>query len=151
MNQRVAELIFKVADKIGAEVKAYQSGQSLETISLIITLPNGRKQEVLASEITGNEYVRFVSVVRIYTNSQDLKTNLNFEKILRINYGSTEGSYAIFDFPSSDRNTPSPALVFVSNQYIKTADFEEIEDKILTTAQFADELEKILGGGVDNF
>jgi len=34
------------------EVKTYQSGQGLETLSLIITLPNGRKQQVITAEVS---------------------------------------------------------------------------------------------------
>jgi len=151
MNQRVKELIFKVANKLGSDVKTYQSDQGLETLSLMISFPNGRNQGVLALEVAGNEYVRFVSIVKFYANSQDLKTNLNLEKVLRANFQITEGAYGIIDLPSPYGNSNAPALVFVANQNIKTADLEEIENKIISTTKFADQLEGILGGGVDNF
>jgi hypothetical protein len=51
MNQRVKELIFKVANKLGSDVKTYQSDQGLETLSLMISFPNGRKEEVLVTEV----------------------------------------------------------------------------------------------------
>jgi len=86
----VKELIFKVANKLGSDVKTYQSDQGLETLSLMISFPNGRKQEVLALEVAGNEYVRFVSIVIFYANSQELKANLNLEKVLRANFQITE-------------------------------------------------------------
>ena len=147
MDQRVKELMSKVADEIGSEVKTCQSG-----LVLMISLPNERKQEVFFTEVAGGEYLKFLSVVKFYADSQEFKTKINLlETVLRANVKVTEGAYGIVDLPSPYGNGDAPALVFVSNQHIKTADLEEIENKIASAAKYADELEKITSGGLDSF
>jgi len=88
--------------------------------------------------------LRFISIARTYPTLQDLATNVNLVELSMDNYNISEGCFAITNFSP-------PAIAFVSNQLIKTADLEEIENKIISTAKFADEMEKIVGGRADNW
>jgi len=150
MNTETMAKITVVALRFGPlQPRVYDLGQGEVVLSLNVPLPNSRHQEVMIFESNG--YLIFVSQIKSYSNMESLQAELNLEAILRANYKIREGSFAITDIPAQVGGVEQPTLVFIASQNAKTADLEEIENKIASAAKHADELEKITSGGLDSF
>ena len=70
-----------------------------------------------------------------------LSRRINLEAILRRNLSFDVGSISVEDRQTRKTNLRAPHLVFRASHLVATADYPEIEELIVKTAEYADEIE----------
>ncbi|HOC52979.1 MAG TPA: hypothetical protein PLW61_01255 [Caldisericia bacterium] len=135
MNENLKNLIFEACKNLNAEL-VYENKENFGYVFLV-PCDEGRKQNVIITR--SEDYLKIATPIARYQY-------VNPVAVLEYNFLIQEGSLGVADFDFNDGLGNTSSLFFVTTQLIKTADLEEIQNKIKTTAIEGDRVEKTLIG-----
>lgn len=139
MDDRLAAIMSRIRREFGRHCQ-----QDADNTWRVEVLTSGGRSQVVSLYVRNNapskhDWLRLVAFSPIGLVS----SHVNFEKVLRRNADLDVGAIAIEDISSQD-NIRLPFLIFRATHLIETADYPEVWELIIKTAEYADELEQTL-------
>lgn len=138
----MADSVEDIISRLRAKYRGRQREHADTSLSFEEITERGRSQVVSIGiekrSHDGVDLSRFVCQSTIGV----LSRRINLEAVLRRNLSFDIGTIAVEDRPTRKTNLRAPHLVFRATHLVATADYTEIEELVVKTALYADQIEE---------